>query len=504
MKMWQDLLKHAIIGSQHGAGLPPLGPAALQQRQQHWQSLSHELQLLNALALVAAYRAVGQTTTTTIAEPPAISNAETHAFISASIQSRLQRYLQEQNHGLIKEALALLAAKQQILTPDILAEFLAWCASNRADAVQVRAVIGQRGLWLCAQNPDWERLLGLAAEDSNAWQSAHGPARLSLFGQALQADFANTLAQLPIVWPSENAKDRLALLEALGDHLNADALPFLQTLHTDRSQPVREKATQWLVKLHDPDTTALLQDTLKAILSIHKPLLGKPQLQVQLPDNLSETWKKRGIQEKLDYLPMAAEKIGAKAGWLYQWLGLCYPLQLAQNLDLSVEKLADAASRSDFANVLLNGLDAGAALHGCTAWLPPRFASLEAKQRSAWLQRFGGTFPLASLEPLVIAHLKELKGREAGTFMFGLAHQQKNLSGPFALALIETMLAAAQEDNGRYLFDRNALAQLAFKLPLADYPMINQRLKQSDTPYFSELITHFSQRHVLHQELAHD
>jgi len=504
MKIWQDLLKHAIVGSQQGTPLPTLTPAVLQQRQQHWQALSQERQLLNALALVSAYRAVGQNPASTATEPPPICPTESRAYISASLKSRLQRYLREQNHGLIHEALTLLAPKQRLLTPDILAEFLAWCVNNRADAIQVRAVIGERGFWLCAQNPDWERLLGLAADDYTAWQAAHGPARLSLFGQALLADFSQTLAQLTAVWPSENAKDRLALLEVLADHLNAEAVPFLQTLHTDRSQAVREKATQCLVILHDPDTTTLLQGTLKALFCIHKPLLGKPQLQVQLPNELPETWKQRGIQEKLEYLPGSNEKIGAKAGWLYQWLCLCDPLQLAHSLGLTVEKLVAATSHSDFANVLLNGLDAGAALHGCKDWLSPRFAGLDSKQRSGWLNRFAGTLPLADLEPLIISHVAELKGREAGTFMFGLVHHQQSLSNKMALALIDAMLAAVQEDNGRYLFDRNALAQLAFKLPLADYALIKQKLKQSDTPYFSELITHFSQRHALHQEFAHD
>ncbi|GAB6140845.1 hypothetical protein JCM14076_15740 [Methylosoma difficile] len=504
MNIWQNLLKHAIVGSQHGTPLPPLTPTALAQRQTHWKNLSQERQLLNALALVSAYRAVGQSAVSTIAEPPPVCPAENQTFIPAPLKSRLQRYLQEQNHGLIQEALALFASKPYILTPDILADFLAWCANNRVDATQVRAVIGQRGFWLCAQNPDWERLLGLAAEDYTAWQVAHGPARLSLFGQALQADFAQTLAQLPTVWPSENAKDRLALLEVLADYLNPEVLPFLQSLHSDRSLPVREKATQCLAKLHDPDTTALLQDTLTAIISVHKPLLGNAQLHIQLPETLSDVWKQRGIQEKLEYLPGSNEKIGTKAAWLYQWLSLCDPQPIAQSLGLSIGQLVAAASHSDFANVLLMGLDTGAALHSCTEWLPPRFASLNSKQRSGWLNRYSRTIPLADLQTLVISHLAELKGREAAIFMLGIVHHEQSLSSTMALALIKAMLAATQEDNGRYLFDRNALAQLAFKLPLADYALINQRLQQSDTPYFSELITNFSQRHALHQEFAHD
>ncbi|KJV05767.1 DUF5691 domain-containing protein [Methylocucumis oryzae] len=483
MKIWQDLLKHAIVGSQHGTPLPPLTPAVLQQRQQHWQALSPERQVLNALALVSAYRAVGQTATSRVNELPPICPAESRAYISASLKARLQRYLQEQNHGLVQEALTLLVDKPDILTPDILAEFLAWCANNRADAAQVRAVIGQRGFWLCAQNPDWEHLLGLAADDYTAWQAAHGPARLSLFEQALQADFAQTLVQLPTVWPGENAKDRLALLEVLADHLNAEALSFLQSLHTDRSQAVREKATQCLAKLHDPDITALLLDTLKAMLSVHKPLLGKAQLHVRLPDELSETWKNHGIQEKLEYMPGINEKIGIKSGWLYQWLRLCDPLVLAKQLDVELKQLRDVAVQSEFANVLLNGLDAGAMLHGCAAWLPLRLASLKPKQHGEWLQKFSRVLPLADMESFMINHLKLLTPAESLAFLLGIAAHYGQLSKALALALIDALLASQTDANARYLYTAQSLAQLAFKLPLADYALINQRLQHSDNPH---------------------
>lgn len=503
MNIWQDTVKQAILGSQRSEHVLPLAVPELQSRQQHWQHLSREQQVLNALALVAAYHGAGQTGYANRAIVPTAAASETETYCSKPVQQLLQRYLHEENHGLLKEALALLSTHRQLLPPDSLADFLAWAITHRADAAQVRNVIGQRGLWLCALNPDWQALSG-GTDDSDgvAWLNAHGAVRGSLFADALATDWALTFERLQQQWPLENAKDKQVLLEALASQPAAELLPFLQAIQHDRSLAVRWQTTKLMAKLQDPDTMSLLLQTLASILTVQKPLLGKRQLAVHLPETLSEIWQKRGLQEKLDYLPDTQERIGNKAGWLYQWLGLANPASLGRQLDLGLPTLLAAAKRCDFAAVLLNGLDAGAALHGCTDFLAPRFAGLELNEQLLWLQKMALAFPLPCLEPLFIKHFRQLKPSDAGAAIYVFIGHQDYLSSTFISAthLIDNLLATFSAETAINTYERKWLAQLGFKLPLADFDRFSQRLRQTDSHHFIELLANFSQRHALHQE----
>ncbi|MBT9099712.1 hypothetical protein KFZ76_18610 [Methylovulum psychrotolerans] len=510
MKIWQDLVKHAIVGTQRHSQLPVLAPPDLQSRQHHWQDLSTEQQLLNALALVESYQAVGKIWAAASPAPLSAAVPETAAYCSAHISQCLHRYLHEENHALVKEALGLLSQRQQLLPPELLAAFLTWSESQRPNAAQLRAVIGNRGLWLCGLNPAWQKLpgnLATAVETTDTWLEAIGSARFALFAEALTADRHQALSQLAAQWPVNNAKDRQAFLDVLAGQPTADMLPFLQTITEDRSQGVRERTTRLLAQLQDPELTRLVQDNLLAVLEIHKPLLGHEQLRVNLPDALAEIWKKRGLQEKLEYLPVltGSAKIGNKAGWLYQWLSLSNPLTLAEQLGLSLATLVDAALRSDFSAALLSGFDFGAALHSCAEFVPLRMPLLNTREQGFWLQHFAPSYPPACIEPVAIAHFQQLDAGQALGFIYNFTAQQDTLSEPFAEAVIDVLLAAAKATPPVfYGYERKSLAQLAFKLPLANYDHLSRRLQQDDNPQFFDLLTHFSQRQALHQEFAHE
>jgi Family of unknown function (DUF5691) len=80
----------------------------------------------------------------------------------------------------------------KIIPPEFLPQLIHYCRGNAQLWVALRPIIGQRGLWLVTQHPDWQSLLSIKAED------AAPPQYQSLSEEetrALAKDILTTIAQ---------------------------------------------------------------------------------------------------------------------------------------------------------------------------------------------------------------------------------------------------------------------------------------------------------------------
>src|SRR6185369_3042992 len=141
-------------------------------------------------------------------------------------------------------------------------------------------VIGQRGEWLAAQNPDW--YYAIQKDDKDVWETGSREERLLLLEHLRTTDPTKARELLATTWPQESAKDRVAFLEKFTTGVNSSDEPFLNEALHDRSVEVRRAARTLLASLPNSDFSRRLKDLANQILSFKKPLIGKARIEVTL------------------------------------------------------------------------------------------------------------------------------------------------------------------------------------------------------------------------------
>lgn len=258
-------------------------------------------------------------------------------------------------------------------------------------------VLGERGRWLAAQNPQWAYAAGVqeTADPEQIWQEGSIAQRVSLLEAERETDPAQARARLEGSLKELNAKERAPMVAALHAGLSMDDEPLLEKLLADRSKEVRENAAQLLTRLpasaHSQRITAWLQ----AMLSRD----DKGEWQIEPPTEGNKDWERDGIA-----LQLPAYVKGERSWWLQQMVALA-PIDFwRQALDKSPEQLWDWSRRSDWKSALRQGwlkaLDTQHDLRWlpllqsmesdsrAQALLPPLLDQLTTEQREAlWLDR---------------------------------------------------------------------------------------------------------------------
>lgn len=258
-------------------------------------------------------------------------------------------------------------------------------------------VLGERGRWLAAQNPQWAYAAGVqeTADAEQIWQEGSIAQRVSLLEAERETDPTKARARLEASLKELNAKERAPMVAALHTGLSMDDEPLLEKLLADRSKEVRENAAQLLTRLpasvHSQRITAWLQSMLSRD--------DKGEWQIEPPTEGNKDWERDGIA-----LQLPAYVKGERSWWLQQMVALA-PIDFwRQALDKSPEQLWDWSRRSDWKSALRQGwlraLDTQHDLRWlpllqsmesdsrAQALLPPLLDQLTAEQREAlWLDR---------------------------------------------------------------------------------------------------------------------
>lgn len=258
-------------------------------------------------------------------------------------------------------------------------------------------VLGERGRWLAAQNPQWAYAAGVQemADAEQIWQEGSIAQRVSLLQSERGSDPAKARARLEASLKELNARERAPMVAALHTGLSMDDEPLLERLLADRSKEVRENAAQLLTRLpasaHSQRITAWLQ----AMLSRD----DKGEWQIEPPTEGNKDWERDGLA-----LQLPAHVKGERSWWLQQLVALA-PIDFwRQALDKSPEQLWDWSRRSDWKSALRQGwlraLDTQHDLRWlpllqsmesdsrAQALLPPLLDQLSTEQREAlWLDR---------------------------------------------------------------------------------------------------------------------
>jgi len=216
-------------------------------------------------------------------------------------------------------------------------------------------VLGERGRWLVAQNPDWSAKYVAGADDAAAvelaWNTGAPAQRAAALRAMRAADPAAALASLQSGWAQEAADLRAALLPCLEVRLSLADEPFLEAALDDKRKEVRGIARELLAILPGSQLSARCAARMEALFTLQPRGEGQlPVLEVALPEACDKPMKRDGVGVENPY------HLGEKQAWLFNMMQCVPPDHWAQRWAVPPAGALQVMQASDFGRVLQEGL----------------------------------------------------------------------------------------------------------------------------------------------------
>ena len=384
---------------------------------------------------------------------PALGPLGTEVLHQMLVRSLYLDLLPDYLHGL---ATAGRRVPEGLLVP--LLQHATKSVATRAD---LGAVLGTRGRWLAALNPEWTRLFTTTAPatdsaDLGTWETGLLPERLTWLRQRFAQDADAARALLLAALPTEPAKVQEPLLQLLAEHLDPDAEPVLEALLKSRGQEVRRQAAALLVRLPGAALTERLWARAAPLIAARRKLLGlgKPALEITLPTAWDKSWLADGIEEKNDHYTYLAGStkaaVGAGAARLANMVALLPVQRWLAQLQLSADELLEAALASEWAVPLLPAWALSTVAHHDTEvatafvqlWLAQSL-QLHKLKIHLDIEELAALLPAATRQQLLVPKLVLHLNRSGTEWEPALAslEQTRVLPGPWPWALSQAALA---------------------------------------------------------------
>jgi len=506
MNLWQQLVQSAILGTQR----QPFQPPTLAELAAIWPAtteLEPEERLLQAIALLTQYEAVGRQPARELAFPPTTPvPPETLPPAPRGAVRLLKGLLTDFDAKLVGEWLQVGAAYGCHAPHAHLPQLLERASKDRTLAAALAPVLGERGHWLLNYNPEWQMS---AAEtlDQAIWQTGSSEARVRflerLRGTAPQAARA-LLAEL---WTKEAAAERAAFLATLRTGLSAADLPFIESALGDRSQQVRATAVRLLTAVPTAPLRAHILTQLSAYLVLERRWLQR-KLTIKLPNTFEPEWAHWGLREQS---PLGI-RIGQKAGWLVQLLGLLPPSALVEALKVDPVELLTFIRESDYAEGLMTALLEGAETHQDYAFLQAelrhllRLVELGQIQQSEFIERFARYAPIlpeAERATLLQHYLTMTRAHAFGDWaalQLMLRHFTR-LPPALTTQLLTVQLPTLLQRNTRDYGVGRALLDLAYQLDPVGYAQATALFQRGPGEERPDYVDRFLQIYGIRQQM---
>jgi hypothetical protein len=304
---WGALRTAALVGTAR-RDVPELPALGVQAR----PGAGREQRVLDAAALGDAVRRAGRTPdrapdpdppapveTLPVAPPHAVQVLElllTQGPVSGAARASLTRHW-----------LDAAAGAARIAPPRLLPTLLdLGAARDTGFRRALRPVLGARGAWLAARNPDW----AWAVDGGDQPDATPPPTdRTEAVAAARRTDPAAGRTLLLASWDTDGAKERAAGLAGLVVGLGDEDESFLETCLDDRAKGVRELAAELLDRLPGSARAARMAARLRPLLQVKGTL--RRSVEVALPDDPDPAGARDGLVEP-------GRGVSRRARWLEQ------------------------------------------------------------------------------------------------------------------------------------------------------------------------------------------
>lgn len=369
-ELWSQLATAALLGSERANAWPELG-GPLGAMMQIRQSGNREDLLLATAAAWDVYHRAGMLpgstkATITVALP------EDVARMTRGADEHLARLLAGDHDGVLPEWLQQCAHAGKRVWERHLPALLELATREVALRATILKIVGQRGVWLAAQNPDW-RELSAADDESKMWETGTLAQRLASLGRVRCREPAVARQMIEQVWAQEAPDTRAALLQVLANGLSMADEPFLETALDDKRKEVRTIAVDLLARLPESRLTLRMMERVRELVRIEtstrakiiKSIVGRGQVKlvVTLPEGKTKDLERDGVTGK-----SAVSGLGENAWVLAQMIGMV-PLDLwIAGSDLTPAEMVGLAVTHEFGGALWVGWTLAAKRQHAVDW----------------------------------------------------------------------------------------------------------------------------------------
>src|SRR5215475_8381913 len=210
MSLWNEITNIALIGCERK-------PLSLNRREDKLGGLLAQLDqsdregaLLGAAAVVSLYGRAGSLPSKDARPSPEACEPDDAPRCGGRSAVRLAMMLRGDYQRLAPEWLAKVAAAGKRAPEELLPPLLELGRMQDDLREAILPVLGARGRWLAAQNPDWDYAAG--GLDETLWEAGGRERRLSFLAEMRRRDAARARELLASSWEQESPKDRADFL----------------------------------------------------------------------------------------------------------------------------------------------------------------------------------------------------------------------------------------------------------------------------------------------------
>jgi hypothetical protein len=366
MSLWTEIVNTALIGCERKS--PSLNGAEdklgglLAQLDQN----DREGSLLGAAALASLYERAGTLPLKDALPAPEACDLDDAPRCGERAAMRLAMMLRGEYIELLPEWLAKAAEAGRRAPEELLPPLLELGRTREDLSEAILLVLGARGRWLSAQNPDWD--YAAPRLDESLWETGNSGQRRAVLAELRKRDAARARGLLAATWAQESPKDRADFLAELENGLGPDDEAFLEAALEDRRKEVRGVAARLLARLPESALRGRMLERARPLLVFKLNRLKRKTIEVTLPEACDKAMQRDGLEPK-----PYSQGIGEKAWWLRQMLELIPPEVWSQESGWTIGELIEAAKRGEWKNVLLDGWSQAARLCRDVEWADALF-----------------------------------------------------------------------------------------------------------------------------------
>ena len=365
---WKDLVGVALVGTERRAFSPPILAGALGSSLDAAREQSPEAALLSTAAALALYRRAGRMPTRLRSPEGAPASATDQPPCSAAAGQQLALMLTGQYAEALSEWLDRLARAGQRVASEHLPALLELARARAELRPAITAVLGRRGEWLAALNPDWAPIVDALPETPETaalaatWETADRAARLGVLRHLRARPSLRHLSVILLraTWEEESAEDRAAFIQALSDGLSLDDEDFLERALDDGAKSVRLAAADLLARMPASQLAARMVERLRPLVQFERGWFKVRRFRLELPARCDAAMQRDGIEPK----PRGSR--GERAWWMLQIVAAA-PLEFwTSTLDAPAAECVTLASATEWRTLLVEGWSQAVARQSAT------------------------------------------------------------------------------------------------------------------------------------------
>ena len=401
MQTWDDILATAVVGTEQRELKLVARDGELGQLLGQINNTDRESSLLTAAAVVALYRSAGAAPPIDAQPAPEACSEDEATRGSTASGQHLALMLDGQFREALPEWLTAMNRARLRVPEEHLPALLDHGTFEPSLRNMIAAVLGHRGEWLAAQNPDW--FYATRRDKKEVWETGSREERLLLLENLRSDDAAKARELIATTWAQESAKDRAVFLGKFATGVNAGDEPFLNEALQDRSVEVRRVARTLLAGLPS-EFSRRLKALANQVLSFKKPLIGKARIEVALPEDPIAWFKTNDIE--IDSPPAnATRSVGPKAWFLKEMISLVPITHWSELWAKSPLEIIKAADESEWHASFILGFVAAVQRDRDPDWIEALVAFTASDPKQAPLLELVAYLPPARLGALSLRAL---------------------------------------------------------------------------------------------------